>query len=146
MRSLLRYAVSLLSSIPAVEKKLGVQRGYLGKLFAGTIELKLDRILEIGAALDLEPAELFRLAYPITPRRTPAGEHLREMWSRLKGDSGPVALPPPLLHEAADPWRLMELQKDLEARVNGALFRWIYNLTRDVPAGPDQGADEEGEK
>jgi hypothetical protein len=88
MLRVLRCAVSLLSSMPEVEKKLGVQRGYLSRLFAGTIELKMRRILEICAALDLQPEEIFHLIYPTPARRTPAGDHLCEMWSRLNRSRG----------------------------------------------------------
>jgi transcriptional regulator with XRE-family HTH domain len=50
-----------------VEKKLGVSPSYLSRLFSGTIELKVEHIMELVAAIGLEPAEFFHLAYPRLP-------------------------------------------------------------------------------
>ena len=47
-----------------VEKKLGLSYGYLSRLFAGTIELKIEHILSILDVIGLTPAEFFHLAYP----------------------------------------------------------------------------------
>jgi transcriptional regulator with XRE-family HTH domain len=52
-----------------VEKKLGLSYGYLSRLFAGTIELKVEHILSVLEVIGLTPAEFFHLAYP-----RPAGQ------------------------------------------------------------------------
>lgn len=63
-----------------VEKKLGLSYGYLSRLFAGTIELKVEHILEICNAIGLRPAEFFHLAYPKVPApATPAANRLRDV-------------------------------------------------------------------
>ncbi|MGH9362346.1 MAG: helix-turn-helix domain-containing protein, partial [Thermoanaerobaculia bacterium] len=53
-----------------MERKLGQSPGYLSRLFAGAIELKLRHIIEILSLIDVEPAEFFQLAYPRQPGAT----------------------------------------------------------------------------
>ena len=66
--SVLRTAMKILDiTNREVEKKLGLSYGYLSRLFAGTIELKVEHILEICDAIDLRPAEFFHLAYSRVP-------------------------------------------------------------------------------
>ena len=50
-----------------VEQKLGVAPGYLSRLFRGVIQLRFEHIVDIARALDMEPVELFELAYPRLP-------------------------------------------------------------------------------
>lgn len=47
-----------------IEKKMGLSYGYLSRLFAGNIELKVEHVLLISEILGLTPAEFFQLAYP----------------------------------------------------------------------------------
>lgn len=47
-----------------IETRLGVSRGYLTRLFAGTMDLRFDHISEIAEAIGVEPEELLRLAFP----------------------------------------------------------------------------------
>jgi transcriptional regulator with XRE-family HTH domain len=47
-----------------IEKRLGQSPGYLSRLFAGAIELKLKHIIDILAVIKVEPHEFFQLAYP----------------------------------------------------------------------------------
>jgi cyanate lyase len=61
----LRVAMRLLDvSNRDIEKKLGLSYGYLSRLFAGTIELKVEHGLQIVEVLGLTPAEFFHIAYP----------------------------------------------------------------------------------
>jgi transcriptional regulator with XRE-family HTH domain len=73
-----------------VEKRLGLSYGYLSRLFSGSIELKMEHILQILDVLGLTPAEYFQLAYP---RRyaTPS-----ESASRLRSILHSLGPPPPL--------------------------------------------------
>lgn len=50
-----------------VERRLGLSPSYLSRLFAGTIEVRLQHILDITQALGLRPDEFFRLAFPKPP-------------------------------------------------------------------------------
>jgi transcriptional regulator with XRE-family HTH domain len=47
-----------------VGDKLEVGSGYLSRLFAGKIELKVDHVVTIARAIGFEPEEIFHLAYP----------------------------------------------------------------------------------
>lgn len=47
-----------------VEHRLGLSQGYLSRLFGGQIELKVDHVVQIAKVLEVEPEEIFRLAFP----------------------------------------------------------------------------------
>jgi len=66
-------------SLRQVERRLGLSRGYLTRLFAGEMDLKIDRVVEIAGVLGVEPEEIFRLAFPNVPRElTPQAAILRQ--------------------------------------------------------------------
>jgi len=76
-----------------IENRLEVSRGYLTRLFAGTMELRFDHITEIAEALGVDADELFRLAFP--PSRKPAAPEVLRLRERLGAPepaSGPVPL------------------------------------------------------
>ena len=80
----LRVAMRILDvSNRDVEKKLGFSYGYLSRLFAGNIELKVDHILQIVEVLGLTPAEFFQLAYP--RKTSPPSDAAVRMKSILQG-------------------------------------------------------------
>ena len=73
-----------------IETRLGVSRGYLTRLFSGSMELRFDHITEIAEAMEVDPDELFRLAFP--PSRKPAAPGilmLREKLGAPEPASGP---------------------------------------------------------
>jgi len=62
-----------------IERRLGVSRGYLTRLFSGVMDLRFDQVSEIAEAMGIEPEEIFHLAYPPTKRpATPEVQRLRE--------------------------------------------------------------------
>jgi transcriptional regulator with XRE-family HTH domain len=79
--SVLRTALKILDiTNREVEKDLGQSYGYLSRLFAGTIDLKMEHILDICQAIGLRPAEFFQLAYPRMPAHpTAAAQRLRDV-------------------------------------------------------------------
>lgn len=84
-----------------IEKKLGLSYGYLSRLFSGSIELKVEHILQILEVLGLTPGEFFQLAYP--RRNTPpsdAADRIRSVLDGL-GPFPPADRPllPPLTRE-----------------------------------------------
>lgn len=101
-----------------VEKKLGLSYGYLSRLFAGAIELKIEHILDLCAAIGLRPAEFFHLAYPRVPvPGTPAASRLRDVLQGFQpppvdGDE-PQADPahPALSHEEIERMMLASLRR-----------------------------------
>src|SRR5215207_9224635 len=71
-----------------VEKKLGVSPSYLSRLFSGTIELKVEHVLELVTAIGLDPAEFFHLAYPRLPEPgSDSAQRLRQMLRDLQPPS-----------------------------------------------------------
>jgi transcriptional regulator with XRE-family HTH domain len=47
-----------------IEKKLGFSGGYVSRLLSGKIDLKISHVLDLAAILDMEPHELFAIAFP----------------------------------------------------------------------------------
>jgi transcriptional regulator with XRE-family HTH domain len=83
-----------------VERRLGVSRGYLTRLFSGVMDLRYDHVSEIAEAIGVEPEDIFRLAYPPTPKPfTPAVQRLRETIGSSSEETpltaGSFPLPPP---------------------------------------------------
>ncbi len=77
-------------SLREVERRLGLSRGYFTRLFAGEIDLKIDHVADIAGALDVDPDEFFRLAFPPSQTApTPKMARLRE----ALGVSVPAAQP-----------------------------------------------------
>jgi transcriptional regulator with XRE-family HTH domain len=61
----LRTAIKTMGmSLREVEKRLGMSRGYLTRLFGGEIDLKVDHVVDIAEVLGVQAEELFRLAFP----------------------------------------------------------------------------------
>jgi transcriptional regulator with XRE-family HTH domain len=95
MLKILRTAVRVLGyTNQELEDKLGVYHGYLGRVLKGTIQLQYDDVVRIARALDMEPAEIFQLAYaqPVSPA-TEGAQRLREMLSPLQPAPAPAAPP-----------------------------------------------------
>lgn len=105
-------------SAEELEKRLEASPGYLGRLFAGVVELKLRHILAILRILEIEPALFFQVLYPGTG---PAGGtvQLDELRSRLEAlglGNGEPALPRPELG-------MDDLGKLVQTAVQAALTR-----------------------
>lgn len=115
--NVLRTAMKILDiTNREVEKKLGLSYGYLSRLFAGAIELKIEHILDICAAIGLRPAEFFHLAYPrVQVPGTPAAAKLRDVLQGFQpqGENGeaPEGTPPGLSHEEIEQMMLASLRK-----------------------------------
>lgn len=115
--NVLRTAMKILDiTNREVEKKLGLSYGYLSRLFAGAIELKIEHILDICQAIGLRPAEFFHLAYPRVPiPGTPAATKLRDVLQgfQTQGTDGeePDPLHPDLRHAEIERMMLASLRK-----------------------------------
>jgi transcriptional regulator with XRE-family HTH domain len=82
-----------------VESRMGWSHGYLSRIFAGNIELRVEHVIDIVRILGLSPSEFFDLAYPRLPDPpSPVAERLRSLLRRYQPD-----LPPKPREEAVLP-------------------------------------------
>lgn len=105
LTSLLRDAIKLSkTSNRAVERNLGLSSGYLSRLFAGVMELRVQHVLDICRVIGFAPGEFFRAAYPSADGQEGPGSKLRQALERLHplNDNEPAARKPEPL-AAADP-------------------------------------------
>jgi transcriptional regulator with XRE-family HTH domain len=115
--NVLRTAMKILDiTNREVEKKLGLSYGYLSRLFAGAIDLKMEHVLDICQAIGLRPAEFFHLAYPrMQVPGTPAAAKLRDVLQGFQPPVGngetPEPMPPGLSHEEIESMMLSSLRK-----------------------------------
>ena len=117
--NVLRTAMKILDiTNREVEKKLGLSYGYLSRLFAGAIELKMEHVLDICQAIGLRPAEFFHLAYPrVQVPGTPAAARLRDVLQGFQPQGTDGEEPAPetasaiLSHEEIERMMLASLRK-----------------------------------
>jgi transcriptional regulator with XRE-family HTH domain len=84
LRSLLRDAIKLSKhSNRDVEKALGLSNGYMSRLFAGVMDLRVEHILAVCQVIGFPPAEFFRSAYPPREGEDPRGSKLQQALARL---------------------------------------------------------------
>jgi transcriptional regulator with XRE-family HTH domain len=74
-----------------VERRLGLNVGYLSRLFSGTIELKFEQIVAICRAAGLKPSEFFDLAYGKEPTESDAARVLRSRVAAFTNLRAPAA-------------------------------------------------------
>jgi transcriptional regulator with XRE-family HTH domain len=80
----LKSAIRLLGySVRDIEKALGYSFGYLSRVFAGIIELKMEHILDIAKALSMAPEELLAFVYPELTE--PPSKAAVDLWKRVGG-------------------------------------------------------------
>ncbi|HVR97351.1 MAG TPA: helix-turn-helix transcriptional regulator [Thermoanaerobaculia bacterium] len=80
----LKAAIRVLGySIRDIEKKLGYSYGYLSRVFGGTIELKVEHVMDIARALEMAPEEILAFIYPTI--KDPPSESAALLWKRLGG-------------------------------------------------------------
>ncbi len=100
---------SLGLTMKEVERRLGLSPGYLSRLFGGQIDIKIDHVVQIAKILEVEPEELFRLAFPPSQEEpTPKVQHLRQAFGALTPE------PPP---------SLSGLEREIERIVKRAMAR-----------------------
>lgn len=95
----LKLAIQALGfSMRNVEQRLRVSDGYLSRVFLGSIELKMEHVLNIAKALGMAPEELMGFIYP-TPK-DPISPSAYQLWRRVGGippaapGFGPKPAPP----------------------------------------------------
>lgn len=103
-----------------LERRLEASPGYVGRLLAGRVELKLRHILAILRALEIEPALFFQTLYPGagTAGGTVRLEELRQRLEAL-GIGGEGGEPGPPRPEIG----MEELERLVQGAVQAALSR-----------------------
>jgi hypothetical protein len=94
LRALLCLVVGVLDLEPrAVEERLGASPRFLHRLFNNFIEFRVQHLYAVLEAIDLEPSEFFRLAYPSLPAAsTPAAVALRQRLPELSPEAKKLAI------------------------------------------------------
>jgi transcriptional regulator with XRE-family HTH domain len=103
-----------------LERRLGMSRGYLTRLFGGEMDLKVDHVVEIAELLGVEPEEIFRLAFPASPAEP--GHAALRLRQSFGVPSEPA--PPP---EAGAP---SGLEREIEQIVHRALGKAFAQLNQ----------------
>lgn len=76
--SLLKRAIrSSGSSQKEVDRKIGVQPGYLSQVMIGRLDLKLKHLLRALEAIEVDPGGFFGLAFPVERGDATGGDLLR---------------------------------------------------------------------
>jgi transcriptional regulator with XRE-family HTH domain len=137
---ILRTAVRVLGfTNQEIEDKLGVYHGYLGRVLKGTIQLQFEDIVKIARALDMEPAELFQLVYPQTPK--PATEGARRLQETLQ--SLQPAATTPEASAPAPPAPAAATASGLSAAIEQELDRMVQRKFEQLLAGLAKGTSRE---
>jgi transcriptional regulator with XRE-family HTH domain len=77
----------------SLEQQMGLSSGYLSKILGGTVELRLRHVSMILDALEVDPADFFRVAFPRRQSTSRTGRRLMEdVESFLARGSTPEAL------------------------------------------------------
>ena len=77
----------------SLERQMGLSSGYLSKILGGTVELRLRHVSMILDALEVDPADFFRVAFPLRQDSGRAGRRLMEdVESLLAQKDAPDAL------------------------------------------------------
>jgi transcriptional regulator with XRE-family HTH domain len=137
MLKILRTAVRVLGfTNQDIEDKLGVYHGYLGRLFKGAINLQFEDIVRIAHALDMEPAEIFQLAYPQAPRPATGGaQRLRASLDFLQPPPSAPEPPPAAAEPPATSGLTSALEQELDRLVRIRFEKLMADLVRNAAKG-----------
>ncbi len=83
---LLKVTLKILGiSLREVARRLDMSPGYVSKLLGGVNEVRLDHVIRICRAAEIEPVEFFALAYPRHPAAgSPGGTRVRELLKNVE--------------------------------------------------------------
>jgi len=133
---ILRTAVRVLGfTNQELEDKLGVYHGYLGRVLKGTIQLQFEDIVKIARALEMDPGEVFQLAYPqASGGATEGARRLQEALKSLQ----PVA-PAPEAPAPAAPVPAPSTASGLSAALEQEMERMVQRKFEQFLAGLAKG-------
>ena len=119
-----------LSGIPAysIERKLGMSKGTLTKVFKGQVELRMRHILLVLQAIDVPPEQFFSMAYsPMA--RSQGADPARALLEAMKQ----ISFAP-----ARDDERAVSMSdEEFDLRVEAALRRYGIGTQRDEEPAPE---------
>ena len=131
----LKSAIRLLGySVRDIEKKLGYSFGYLSRVFAGTIELKVEHVMDLADALGMMPEELLAFVYPTL--QDPPSKSAVDLWRRVGG----VAPSGTIMYRNESQAQVME--DEMESALRRSLGRIFGSIAKDLAvADEDQGGE-----
>ena len=129
----LKSAIRILGfTVRDIENKLRYSHGYLSRVFAGTIELKMEHVIDIAKALEVDPEELLAFVYPTL--KDPASPAAYELWQRVGGQ------PPVGTFVIRNIHKQSVTDEELERALRRTLGRVLGELSGHLappPAGPE---------
>ncbi|HEX9940819.1 MAG TPA: helix-turn-helix domain-containing protein [Thermoanaerobaculia bacterium] len=97
-----------------IARRIGLSPSYVSKLFSGSSEMRLDHVIRICRAADLDPSEFFSLAYPRpTFSGSVAADKLRELLQSVQPP------PPPSRKETLSEEEVAEIMKKTLEKLMG---------------------------
>jgi transcriptional regulator with XRE-family HTH domain len=98
-----------------IARRMEMSPSYVSKLLSGSSELRLDHLVRMCRAADIEPAEFFSLAYPRGPvGATPAMAKLRELLGGI-----PLSPTPAKAQDGINEEQIEQMLKATLARMMG---------------------------
>jgi transcriptional regulator with XRE-family HTH domain len=99
--NLLRSTLRVLGiSQREIARRMKMSPSYISKLFSGVSEMRLEHVIRICRAAELEPVEFFSLAYPRQPAGSSiAARKLRELLQTVQLQPSSTPRPAPALED-----------------------------------------------
>jgi hypothetical protein len=132
MLTILRSAVRMSQlSNREVERRLGWSTGYLSRLFAEDMDLRVEHILDVCRALDFSPGDFFRVVYMKrdNPDKQSWAQSLSKVHPLLERESKPVQTAPPAPPEEkpAAPATITLTKEDVDKMVMSSLRKLLLS-------------------
>ena len=121
--NLLKVTLKILGiSLREVARRLDMSPSYVSKLLSGVNEVRLDHVIRICRAAELEPVEFFALAYPRHPAEgTPGGARTRELLKNVQLQT--PKLPAPTLKSSFSDEQIHDMLKATLEKMLGRHLR-----------------------
>jgi len=123
---MLQVAIRMLElSNREVERRLNWTPGYMTRILKGTIELKIEHLVDIAGAIGLSPRELLLFAFPDRGEPpTEAALKLEALMDELRPSSARKPEPPP----KPEPKAAAITQEELDRRIESALQSFFAKM------------------
>lgn len=108
-----------------LSRRLGINPSHLSRILNGQLELKVEHLLKISAAVGLQPDEFFRLAYPT--RTEPPTESAQVLRGLLP--EGRAAIAPPPAPPASEAPALGISEEEINRRIEESVRKMFRELS-----------------